>query len=91
MPQLYSNWTRKSTKGFRVSVIANWVVGDAFKLWYFFVSGTGEGGVPLAFRVSAVFQAVCDLGLGMQWWIWGEGESGAGLEEKVEMAEWEKR
>jgi hypothetical protein len=74
LPQLYSNWKRRGCKGFRVSVIANWLVGDVFKMWFFFASGSGEGGVPVAFKISGVLQMLCDIGLGVQWWVFGDGE-----------------
>jgi solute carrier family 66, member 2 len=73
IPQLLANYRRRGCKGFRVSVVANWIMGDTFKMWFFFASGSGEGGVPLAFKICAVFQALCDLGLGAQFWIWGDG------------------
>ncbi|KAF1962499.1 hypothetical protein CC80DRAFT_531364 [Byssothecium circinans] len=71
LPQLLANWNRRGCKGFRPSVIANWIVGDTFKMWFFFASAEGE--VPTAFKVCGVFQAVCDLGLGLQWFVWGDG------------------
>ncbi|KAF2801760.1 uncharacterized protein BDZ99DRAFT_504449 [Mytilinidion resinicola] len=90
LPQLYANQKRRGCKGFRVSVIGNWLVGDVFKMWFFFASGSGEGGVPVAFKLCGVFQMLCDIGLGVQWWVFGDGEeegprmpSGAGFGEKV--------
>lgn len=71
MPQLYANWQRRGCKGFRPSVIANWIVGDTFKMWFFFASAAGE--VPWAFKICGIFQATCDLGLGLQWMVWGDG------------------
>lgn len=74
LPQLLSNWQRRGCKGFRPSVIANWIVGDTFKMWYFFASSSGE--VPWAFKICGIFQAVCDLGLGLQWFVWRDGPEG---------------
>ncbi|KAF2702802.1 hypothetical protein K504DRAFT_419527 [Pleomassaria siparia CBS 279.74] len=71
LPQLLSNYKRKGCKGFRVSVIVNWVIGDTFKMWFFFASSSGE--IPIAFKICGVFQACCDFGLGAQFWIWGDG------------------
>jgi hypothetical protein len=71
LPQLLANWQRRGCKGFRPSVIANWIVGDTFKMWFFFASAPGE--VPWAFKLCGVFQAVCDLGLGLQWFVWRDG------------------
>lgn len=71
LPQLLSNYRRKGCKGFRPSVIVNWIIGDTFKMWFFFASAAGE--VPWAFKACGVFQALCDLGLGAQFWVWGDG------------------
>ncbi|KAF2191701.1 PQ loop repeat protein [Zopfia rhizophila CBS 207.26] len=71
LPQLLSNYQRRGCKGFRVSVIINWIIGDTFKMWFFFASDSDS--VPLGFKVCGVFQALCDLGLGAQFWIWGDG------------------
>lgn len=76
LPQLLSNWQRRGCKGFRPSVIVNWIIGDTFKMWFFFASSAGE--VPLAFKICGVFQACCDLGLGLQWWVWGDGPGETG-------------
>ncbi|KAH3965912.1 hypothetical protein HBI70_132760 [Parastagonospora nodorum] len=74
LPQLYSNYTRRGCKGFRPSVIVNWVIGDTFKMWFFFASSSGE--VPWAFKACGVFQATCDLGLALQYLVWGDGPEG---------------
>lgn len=74
LPQLYANYSRKGCKGFRPSVIVNWVIGDTFKMWYFFTSPPGE--VPLAFKACGVFQASCDLGLAAQYLYYGDGPVG---------------
>jgi hypothetical protein len=70
LPQLYSNYSRRGCRGFRPSVIVNWVIGDTFKMW-FFLSSSGE--VPWAFKACGVFQATCDLGLATQYLVWGDG------------------
>jgi hypothetical protein len=82
LPQLYSNYTRKGCRGFRPSVIVNWVIGDTFKMWFFFASSSGE--VPWAFKACGIFQATCDLGLALQYLVWGDGPEGgdAGAREK---------
>lgn len=74
LPQLYANYTRKGCRGFRPSVIVNWVIGDTFKMWFFFASAKGE--VPWAFKACGVFQATCDLGLAVQYLMWGDGPEG---------------
>ncbi|KAH7067883.1 hypothetical protein FB567DRAFT_541398 [Paraphoma chrysanthemicola] len=83
LPQLYSNYTRKGCKGFRPSVIANWVLGDTFKMWFFFASSKGE--VPWAFKACGIFQATCDLGLALQYLYYGDGPEGVfpGAEKEV--------
>ncbi|KAK7610819.1 hypothetical protein BKA81DRAFT_385049 [Phyllosticta paracitricarpa] len=69
LPQILANQRSRSTKGFRVSVLANWLVGDVFKLCFFFLSGDGD--VPWAFKLCGLFQAACDAYLGVQWWTFG--------------------
>ena len=83
LPQLLANYRRRGCKGFRPSVIVNWIIGDTFKMWFFFASSAGE--VPWAFKICGIFQAVCDLGLGLQWWVWGDGPEGveAGIEKAI--------
>jgi solute carrier family 66, member 2 len=70
LPQLHSNWQAQSCKGFRVSVLVNWLVGDVLKLGFFFMSDAGK--VPWAFKLCATFQALCDVGLGLQYYLYGE-------------------
>jgi hypothetical protein len=71
LPQMLSNYQSKSCKGFRPSVLANWLFGDAMKMGFFFLSH--EDKVPWAFKLCGCFQAACDLFLGVQWWIYGDG------------------
>ncbi|KAF2716536.1 PQ loop repeat protein [Polychaeton citri CBS 116435] len=71
LPQILANQRSKSCKGFRLSVLVNWLIGDAFKMTFFFLS---EGGVPGAFKLCGIFQAGCDCFLGLQYWMFGEGE-----------------
>lgn len=79
LPQILENARSRSCKGFRVSVLVNWVVGDVFKMTYFFLS---EGGVPWAFKLCGLFQACCDFYLGAQYLMYGEGEDAGILAEK---------
>jgi hypothetical protein len=44
------------------------------KMSFFFLGA--EGKVPWAFKMCGIFQACCDAGLGLQWWVFGEGEPG---------------
>ena len=71
LPQMYANYASRSCRGFRASVLANWLFGDAMKMGFFFLSDTGK--VPWAFKLCGCFQALCDLGLGAQYWMYGEG------------------
>lgn len=72
LPQLQANYRARSCKGFRVSVLANWLFGDMMKMGYFFASEPGR--VPWAFKLCGMFQACCDACLGLQYWKYGEGE-----------------
>lgn len=60
-------------------MLVNWILGDTFKMWFFFASGSGEGGVPVAFKICGVFQALCDIGLGLQFWAWRDGPAEVGV------------
>ncbi|KAL7949115.1 hypothetical protein V8C42DRAFT_313340 [Trichoderma barbatum] len=72
IPQIIANAQSKSCKGFRVSVLASWIGGDAMKIYWFFTATTE---IPLAFKICGIFQAACDCFLGIQYFIYGEGES----------------
>lgn len=74
LPQLLANWQRRGCLGFRPSIIVNWVLGDTFKMWFFFASPDGE--VPWAFKACGIFQACCDLGLAAQYLVWRDGPLG---------------
>ena len=79
LPQIMENARTRSCKGFRLSVLVNWIVGDVFKMTYFFLS---EGGVPWAFKLCGLFQACCDFYLGAQYLMYGEGQDVGILAEK---------
>ncbi|PNP48324.1 hypothetical protein TGAMA5MH_00607 [Trichoderma gamsii] len=72
IPQILANAQSKSCKGFRLSVLASWIGGDAMKIFWFF---TATSEIPLAFKICGIFQACCDCFLGVQYLIYGEGES----------------
>ena len=72
LPQIFSNQRAHSCKGFRLSVLVNWLLGDAMKMGFFFMSEPGK--VPWAFKLCGIFQACCDVGLGAQYWIYGDGQ-----------------
>ena len=75
VPQLLENQRKRSCKGFRLSVLVNWLVGDVMKMVFFFNT---DGNVPWAFKLCGMFQFFCDGLLGIQYWTFGEGESGGG-------------
>lgn len=75
IPQILENQRAQSCKGFRLSVLVNWLIGDVFKMTYFFLS---TGGVPLAFKLCGLFQAACDSYLGVQYWMFGDGSRDLG-------------
>jgi solute carrier family 66, member 2 len=72
LPQILSNHRTRSCKGFRLSVLANWLIGDAFKMVFFFYKDGSD--VPWAFKICGVFQACCDMYLGIQYYMFGDGE-----------------
>lgn len=72
LPQILANHRARSCKGFRLSVLANWLVGDAMKMLFFFASDGDK--VPWPFKLCGIFQACCDAGLGFQYWLYGDGK-----------------
>ncbi|KAB8274186.1 hypothetical protein BDV30DRAFT_95281 [Aspergillus minisclerotigenes] len=74
LPQIIANHQSRSCKGFRLSVVAAWILGDLMKLSYFFCS---QEVIPWAFRLCALFQCVCDLYLGVQFWMYSKASFSA--------------
>lgn len=72
VPQILKNHNARSCKGFRLSVIVNWLAGDTMKMSYFFLS---KEFVPWPFRLCGIFQACCDTYLGVQYYMYGDGSS----------------
>lgn len=70
VPQILKNHNARSCKGFRLSVIINWLAGDTMKMSYFFLS---KEFVPWPFRLCGIFQACCDMYLGLQFYMYGDG------------------
>lgn len=83
VPQILKNEKNASCKGFRISVLINWLIGDFFKLSYFYLA---EGGIPLAFKLCGLFQTVCDLYLGLQYWRYGDGPQTASSEKEARVS-----
>lgn len=67
LPQMLANVQTRSCKGFRPSVLASWLIGDAMKMFWFFTATTE---IPLAFKVCGIFQASCDCFLGFQYFMY---------------------
>ena len=74
IPQIIANQRARSCKGFRFSVLATWLMGDVMKIAFFFLAE--EGKVPWAFKMCGLFQAACDVGLGVQYYMYGDGLTG---------------
>ncbi|CAK7263372.1 hypothetical protein SEPCBS119000_000437 [Sporothrix epigloea] len=74
LPQILANMRARSCRGFRVSVLVNWLAGDAMKIFWFFTSTTE---IPWAFKLCGLFQAACDIILGIQYHVYGD-ESNVG-------------
>ncbi|KAF9648952.1 hypothetical protein BDM02DRAFT_3269096 [Thelephora ganbajun] len=56
IPQLISNYKRRSLYGFRMSALIGWVAGDSYKVAYFFIRDS-----PIQFKVCAIFQLSVDM------------------------------
>jgi hypothetical protein len=73
IPQILKNHAARSCKGFRPSVILNWVAGDCMKMSYFFLS---KEFIPWPFKLCGCFQAGCDAYLAWQFVRYGSGGGG---------------
>jgi len=73
LPQILSNYRSRSCKGFRVSVLASWIAGDIMKMFWFF---TATSEIPWTFKLCGIFQMCCDMFLGGQYFVYGNGEEG---------------
>ena len=51
-------------------MLASWIAGDFMKMFWFF---TATSEIPWAFKLCGIFQAGCDLFLGGQYWVYGDG------------------
>lgn len=72
LPQIWANYQSGSCKGFRLSVVAAWIIGDTMKMSYFFFSTED---IPPVFKVCGVFQCACDFFLGFQFWMYSRTPS----------------
>jgi solute carrier family 66, member 2 len=71
LPQIFKNMQSRSCKGFRVSVLVSWIAGDLMKMFWFF---TATSEIPWAFKLCGIFQMCCDMFLGFQYLIYGDGQ-----------------
>lgn len=71
VPQILANRRARSCRGFRASVLINWLLGDSMKLLWFF---TATSAIPWSFKLCAMFQSCCDSFLGLQFSMYGTGE-----------------
>ncbi|KAI9716159.1 MAG: hypothetical protein M1828_000442 [Chrysothrix sp. TS-e1954] len=69
VPQIMSNHRKRSCKGFRLSVLVNWLLGDVMKMSFFFLS---QSTIPWSFKLCGLFQFGCDMYLGVQYLQFGE-------------------
>lgn len=74
IPQILANQRSGSCKGFRVSVLAAWLIGDTMKMGYFFCS---EEDIPWAFKICGIFQCICDFYLGFQYLMFSRNSKNA--------------
>jgi len=56
IPQVISNFQRKSTEGFSIVVLSTWVIGDVFKSGYFILTKS-----PMQFTVCGLTQVCVDF------------------------------
>lgn len=84
IPQILKNHNARSCKGFRLSVIINWLAGDTMKMSYFFLSNEN---IPWPFRLCGMFQACCDMYLGLQYYMYGDGSHRQMPSKSMEMSE----
>ncbi|CUS10552.1 unnamed protein product [Tuber aestivum] len=81
IPQVLSNQRSRSCAGFRLSVLASWLLGDVMKMLYFFSAEH----VDVQFKLCAGVQFALDAYLGVQFWMFGGG--GEGVEEGIRRRE----
>ncbi|KAI1438733.1 hypothetical protein GGR50DRAFT_637561 [Xylaria sp. CBS 124048] len=82
LPQLYANAQSRSCKGFRLSVLVSWILGDSMKMFWFFTATTE---IPLAFKLCGSFQAICDALIGAQYVLYGDQAPTVKASQEVEL------
>lgn len=76
IPQVLANQRARSCKGFRLSVLVSWLLGDIMKTIFFFSSEH----VGLQFKLCAGIQFALDAYLGVQFWMFGNSDNLKDLE-----------
>ncbi|KAL8279001.1 hypothetical protein RQP46_008670 [Phenoliferia psychrophenolica] len=66
IPQALINFERKSTAGFRRTVLIGWVGGDSWKVIYFFLTDDNSA----SFKACAIFQLSVDCVILLQTWMY---------------------
>lgn len=70
LPQLIHNHQRHSVKGFRLSLLANWLGGDASKMFYYLYGTTDSKKLAPQFVICVIIQTVLDLLAGCQYYYY---------------------
>ncbi|KAG0643038.1 hypothetical protein HOY80DRAFT_916829 [Tuber brumale] len=83
IPQVLSNQRSRSCDGFRLSVLASWLLGDVMKMLYFFSAKH----VGVQFKLCAGVQFTLDAYLGVQFWMFGSSVEEGVRRREVEMVE----
>lgn len=76
IPQVLANQKARSCKGFRLSVLVAWLLGDIMKTAFFLSSEN----IGPQFKICAGIQFALDAYLGVQFWMFGNGDSIKDLE-----------
>ena len=67
VPQLIRNFMRKSTKGVTIVLILGWVLGDVFKMYYYYSESA-----PIQLVACSIFQILTDVTILLQFFIFGD-------------------
>lgn len=82
LPQLITNHQRHSVQGFRLSLLANWLGGDASKMFYYAYGTTNSNQLAPQFIMCVLVQTLLDICAGFQYYyysyIYNGSSSGAG-------------
>lgn len=62
-------------------MLASWIAGDIMKMFWFF---TATSEIPWTFKLCGIFQMCCDLFLGCQYFVYGDGETGRVVKEHAQ-------